>query len=110
MMVGKWGTIFHLFSKPCRLPFKPLIYSLFFLLLTGEGISLSMAQQANMVSGQAMQDVVITGTVTDESGAPIPGVTVSIPGTSTGTATDLDGKYSLSVPEGATLEIGRAHV
>lgn len=48
-------------------------------------------------------DVRITGTVTDNNGEPIPGVTVSVPGTGIGTATDLDGKYSLSVPEGSTL-------
>ncbi|MEX2592856.1 MAG: SusC/RagA family TonB-linked outer membrane protein, partial [Anditalea sp.] len=48
-------------------------------------------------------DVEITGTVIDETGEPIPGVTVSVPGTTIGTATDLDGKYTLSVPEGSTL-------
>lgn len=48
-------------------------------------------------------DVTITGTVTDEDGHPIPGVTVSIPGSSYGTATDLDGKYSITVPENETL-------
>lgn len=48
-------------------------------------------------------DVTVTGTVTDENGEAIPGVTVSVPGTSIGTATDLDGNYSLTVPEGATL-------
>src|SRR5699024_2986894 len=47
--------------------------------------------------------VVITGTVTDTNGDPLPGVTVSIPGTGIGTATDMDGRYSLSVPEGCTL-------
>src|SRR5690606_33064092 len=49
------------------------------------------------------QDVIITGTVVDASGQPIPGVTVSVPGTTVGTSTDLDGKYSINVPEGATL-------
>lgn len=40
----------------------------------------------------------VTGTVTDvESGEPLPGVTVLIKGTSTGTITDLDGNYALSV-------------
>ncbi|AEL27380.1 TonB-dependent receptor [Cyclobacterium marinum] len=48
-------------------------------------------------------DVTVTGTVVDSEGNPIPGVTVSVPGTSIGTATDLDGKYSLTVPEESTL-------
>lgn len=50
-----------------------------------------------------MFDVTVTGTVTDKSGEPIPGATISIPGTGVGTATNLDGNYSISVPEGSTL-------
>lgn len=42
----------------------------------------------------------IQGKVSAEDGAPLPGVTVLIKGTTLGTATDMDGKYSLSVPEG----------
>jgi TonB-linked SusC/RagA family outer membrane protein len=48
-------------------------------------------------------DVTVTGKVTDEKGDPLPGVTVSVPGTTIGTATDLDGEYSLTVAEGSTL-------
>lgn len=48
-------------------------------------------------------DLTIIGTVTDINGEPLPGVTVSIPGTGIGTATDMEGRYSLSVPEGSTL-------
>src|SRR5690606_9842452 len=48
-------------------------------------------------------DIVVTGTVIDSNGEPIPGVTVSVQGTSIGTATDINGKYSLTVPEGVTL-------
>ncbi len=44
----------------------------------------------------------ITGTVTSsEDGLGIPGVSVIVKGTTTGTITDIDGKYSLSVPEGS---------
>src|SRR5690606_21585429 len=48
-------------------------------------------------------DVTVSGTVRDENGEPIPGVTVSVQGTGIGTATDVEGRYSLSVPEGSTL-------
>jgi TonB-linked SusC/RagA family outer membrane protein len=48
-------------------------------------------------------DITVTGIVVDETGVPIPGVTVSVQGLSLGTATDLEGRYSLTVPEGSTL-------
>lgn len=48
-------------------------------------------------------DIPISGTITDAKGQPIPGVTVMVMGTTIGTATDLDGRYQLEVPEGATL-------
>lgn len=53
------------------------------------------------------QTVQITGTVSSaEDGLPIPGASVLVKGTSIGAATDIDGKYSLSVPQSATtLEI-----
>lgn len=51
------------------------------------------------------QDRTITGTVTSaEDEQPLPGVNVVIQGTATGTITDVDGKYKLSVPDGTTLE------
>lgn len=47
----------------------------------------------------------VTGTVTDETGTPLPGVSVVIKGTTKGVSTDFDGKYELKdVPQGATLE------
>ncbi len=45
----------------------------------------------------------ISGTVTDPNGEPLPGVTVMVQGTSNGTITDLDGKYTITAPQGATL-------
>src|SRR5690606_33557417 len=47
-------------------------------------------------------EVTVTGTVTNSNGEPIPGVTVSVLDTSSGTATDLNGNYVLTVPEGST--------
>jgi len=44
-------------------------------------------------------EVRITGTVRDSSGAPIPGVSVTIKGTSTGTVTDASGNFAITVPD-----------
>ncbi|TAD86369.1 MAG: TonB-dependent receptor [Bacteroidetes bacterium] len=40
----------------------------------------------------------ITGTVTDDAGAALLGVTVGVKGTKVGTSTDKDGKYKITVP------------
>lgn len=56
----------------------------------------------NGVNGM-VADVTVSGTVVDGNGEPIPGATVSVQGTTTGTATDIDGRYSLVVPEGSIL-------
>ena len=50
----------------------------------------------------AQDSRIVTGNVTDEAGLPLLGVTVLVPGTSTGTSTDIDGNFSVKVPAGAT--------
>ncbi len=47
----------------------------------------------------------ITGVVSDAKGETLPGVSVKVKGSALGTSTDLDGKYSLSVPANSTLVI-----
>jgi len=47
----------------------------------------------------------ITGTVTDETGAPLPGATIRIKGTLNGTVTDIDGKFSIEAGSDAVLQI-----
>lgn len=51
------------------------------------------------------QKKTITGVVIDESGIPIIGANIKIKGTSEGIITDIDGKFTLQVSEGAVLEI-----
>ncbi|GAB3912816.1 TonB-dependent receptor [Mucilaginibacter boryungensis] len=46
---------------------------------------------------------VIRGTVTDEKGDAMPGVTVTVKGTTSGTQTDVNGKFSLTANPGTTL-------
>ena len=50
------------------------------------------------------QGRVVTGTVTSvEDGMGVPGATVLVKGTTIGTATDIDGKYSINVPAGSNV-------
>src|SRR5665647_2427318 len=56
------------------------------------------------ISGSQQQKSV-TGKVTDNSGIPLPGVTVVIKGTTIGTTTDAEGKYSIpSVRDNSSLQ------
>jgi hypothetical protein len=47
----------------------------------------------------------ITGRVTDEKGEGLPGVTVLVKGTTTGTSTDVNGNFTIDVPTGGSLVI-----
>ena len=59
----------------------------------------------SMGIGVMAQEITVTGTVSDYDG-PIPGVNVVVKGTTNGVITDIDGKFSLNVPNAnATLQI-----
>ena len=59
---------------------------------------------AMMLIGVAtvMAQRTISGTVTDDTGAALPFANVFVEGTTVGTTTDIDGNYTLKVPEGST--------
>jgi TonB-linked SusC/RagA family outer membrane protein len=54
-------------------------------------------------SATALAQKTVTGTILDEFGDGLPGVTVLVKGTTTGTATDIDGKFSLNVPSNESV-------
>lgn len=49
------------------------------------------------------QERAVSGTVSDNTGLPLPGVSVLVKGTKTGTQTDFDGKYSIKATPSQTL-------
>lgn len=55
------------------------------------------------VSTMILDEINIQGKVVDQSGLPLPGATITIEGTNTGTVTDNEGNFSLDVPEGGVL-------
>ena len=57
---------------------------------------LSLTLAVLLIFGSAFAQKKVTGKVTDSSG-PVPGASVSLKGTSKGTATSVDGTYSIDV-------------
>lgn len=74
---------------------KPLKYE-----ITGEHVIISKTTEKQQQQTPKM--IEITGTVVDENGSALPGVTIMIKGTSLGTATDVNGSFKLQVPESNT--------
>ena len=72
---------------------KALLLSVFF---TGYAFTV-FAQQAG--------HIIISGTVLDENNEPLIGASVLVVGTTTGTITDFDGKFTLEIPEGSDIQI-----
>lgn len=76
---------------------QPVIYS-----MDGMRIIIRKPPVPNHVQ-QEDTTISVSGRITDEKGDPVPGASVRIQGTSKGTATDADGRYSLRAPRNAQL-------
>lgn len=80
---------------------RNLINQLFF-----TAIAAIIAIPSPIFAQQPFDDVTITGTVINVKGEAVIGATVILKGhTGRGTATDVNGKYSITVPQGSTLII-----
>ncbi|WP_029906830.1 TonB-dependent receptor [Prevotella sp. 10(H)] len=52
------------------------------------------------IQSAVQQQIKITGVIKDSSGETMPGVSVALKGTTTGTITNHDGQYSINIPDG----------
>ena len=68
-------------------------------------LCLSMFLAFMMALPTLAQNITYKGVVVDESGEPIIGASVKVAGTTTGTITDLDGKFQVVVPSGKQVEV-----
>lgn len=83
---------------------------LFLLIASGHNVALYATESGVSVSNRSLSSssvakVTTTGQVVDAKGEPLIGVSILEVGTTNGTITDVDGNFTLSVNEGATLEI-----
>lgn len=73
--------------------------------LGGLTLAVSTPSQAGTLATNSLQQVTdpIKGQVVDEKGVPLPGVNVIVKGTSNGSQTDIEGRYSIKAPTDAIL-------
>ena len=64
-------------------------------------IVLSSTSLTNNELTSTQQQKSISGKVTDSTGASLPGVSIAVKGTTTGTVSDIDGNYTLNIPTNA---------
>lgn len=77
---------------------------------SGTNGSIQVSEHGVDTSNEIQQARVIQGTVLEEgTNEPLIGVNVVVKGTTIGTTTDVEGKYSIRIPSD-NAEIGRAHV
>ena len=62
----------------------------------------SVSTEAAVATPIAVSAKQVTGKVTDDAGLPLPGVSVKVKGSSVGTQTNVNGEYSLTLPDGGT--------
>ena len=78
-----------------------LLFSLF-LTAGGGGLYASDFHSVSLVQDN---EISVSGTVKDSKGEPLIGVSVLVKGTTNGTVTDMDGRFTLKAPSGAVLEL-----
>lgn len=77
--------------------------------LEGKGLTYEISgnqivlKKGNQNISQNIPQQKITGTIKDDDGLPLIGVSVNVKGTKVGTVTDDDGTFDISVPKGSTL-------
>lgn len=67
--------------------------------VSGRQIVLNRLQESEKAIESVSQVVKISGTVTDDKGVPLPGVSVKLKGTSTGATTDATGNFAFNIPD-----------
>ncbi|CAN0521914.1 unnamed protein product, partial [Scytosiphon promiscuus] len=87
------------FSKDYDLKFKRINGNIFVSKKKGK----KPVVEEVMELGSIMQ-VKVSGTVTSDDSEPLPGVSIIVKGTASGTTTDIDGNFTLNVPSDATLQ------
>ena len=74
-------------------------------LLTGVNMYAARAEKPSASNVYQQTRILVSGRILDSSGQPVPGASVIEKGTTNGVNTDIDGKFTISVKSGSSLEV-----
>lgn len=100
----KRTNLFPSLFKPREMNFLEIAGISFLLLCTAPQLTSADTFEKESVA-IVQQSNTVTGVIKDQTGESLIGVSIQVKGTSRGTITDLDGKFSLNANPGETLEI-----
>lgn len=104
--MAKRTNSFPSLTKPREINFLKIAgASLLLLCVAPQFATADTYEKTAVTNTQQSRTETITGTVTDQAGEPLIGVSIIVKGTTNGTITDLSGNFSLNAPEGSTLEV-----
>jgi len=86
--------------------FGIVMQMLLFNFVLAENVNFPIIDEDQVNASQEVNaEIIVTGKVFDDQGEPLPGATITVEGapTITGTVTDFEGNYSITVPEDAVL-------
>lgn len=72
---------------------------------TGVSMYAARAEKPSASNVYQQTRILVSGRILDSSGQPVPGASVIEKGTTNGVNTDIDGKFTISVKSGASLEV-----
>ena len=87
------GDLLRLISEEAGVSFKRVDNTIF----------IKKAEKKEEAIVEILKQITVSGIVSDENGEALPGATIVEKGTTNGTITDIDGRFTLSVEEGAVL-------
>jgi TonB-linked SusC/RagA family outer membrane protein len=103
---------FSLIPRKCQSTAKLIVFFVFCFSLNAAGIAPSENKKfmieprheaTNSLPEISQQQLTVTGLVKDQAGEPLPGVNISVKGTTTGVISDFEGKFSINVPNGQAV-------
>ncbi len=97
-MNNKIAFKYLFFNKCLKLVLEPSLLLVAMLML-----SVNIYAEKNFNNGYQGNKINVSGVVKDNSGSPLPGVSVVIKGTTTGTITNANGEFNIKSPKDATL-------